>query len=443
MPAPTPAPVNNATNSNCLRAEYENIMHKSNGDELHVKQILTSSNCQYILIRDPSTKLTFYSTLSPENPIIHSWDINEQQSIWEIHPLFSSSDTIKISNDGCLIFTDNSDATPIPYCVSDTTSSQSFGNKDIDLLNPSLGNNNDKFPFDLSSSSSTYIPYEDDNNMSLFSGNILEDIKHVEIWVPILLCIMGILCALIFLIVYFLFRKKGDYSYDPDLREKEATDSIESDTDDDMHINDHHQWNAHNLHVNPEMISEDEEQGYYDHNRNTPGGSHGHRRHGGNRLTYDDYNADTEQEQDSGSDIDLSDCRPISDDCFVSQRVLSIATPNILRMQTSEDYDPQIQSPQLHQQRDMTHSINTGLMVPNKMLKVRSGGSSGSSSSELEMSSDYIQKRISNSGGSSLVTRRMGSKLAVIQDEIECVRDVSVNVEDGDEESSDNPQHMI
>jgi len=152
--------------------------------------------------------------------------------------------------------------------------------------------------------------------------------------------------------------------------------------------------------------------------------------------------------------IDLSDCRPISDDIYVTQRIISIQTPNIIRggsnlmVQSSDDYDPEIQSPT---NNNNIRSKATGLIVPNKMFSGISGGSSsGSSGSELETSHDYIQKQISNSGGSSLITRRMGSKLAVIQDEIAFVRDRTINAGSGsgsndndDEESSDNPQHMI
>eukprot|EP01084_Bolivina_argentea_P289314 496763_1 len=89
------------SNKECYGAEYTNSMSKTNNDDLLDQEMLISSNCNYILIRNPSTILSFYSI--PDSYIINKWNITD--SIWTINDEhFQNTESIQISNSGCLLF---------------------------------------------------------------------------------------------------------------------------------------------------------------------------------------------------------------------------------------------------------------------------------------------------------------------------------------------------
>ena len=118
-------------------------MNKSSHHELYEQEILTSSNCEYILVHYPSSILSFYSL--PQNSVIQQWTINNN-TIWSIHD-FQTADYLIISNNGCLSFLDNYNITTHQIC----------DDFEAHLSNPSLNNLidnlviNNVFGFELSS----------------------------------------------------------------------------------------------------------------------------------------------------------------------------------------------------------------------------------------------------------------------------------------------------
>ena len=98
--------------SSCYDAEYTNFMFESNDDTLAPYQILSSSNCKYILIRSPPPVLSFYS-VSTES-IIEEWRMRND-NIWTLYPS-NFTKTIQISNDGCLVWSGEDDLTLHQIC---------------------------------------------------------------------------------------------------------------------------------------------------------------------------------------------------------------------------------------------------------------------------------------------------------------------------------------
>eukprot|EP01084_Bolivina_argentea_P158867 276719_1 len=85
---------------NCYDAEYVGSMIQIQNDELFPFQLLSSSNCEYVLIRNPASILSFYSVFAES--IIHKWIINNH-SIWSLYPS-NTSQQITISDQGCLVW---------------------------------------------------------------------------------------------------------------------------------------------------------------------------------------------------------------------------------------------------------------------------------------------------------------------------------------------------
>eukprot|EP01083_Nonionella_stella_P193169 713718_1 len=102
---------------NCFDAEYVNEMYQIKQNELFPYEIFTSNNCEYILIRNPSSILSFYS-VSHES-IIQKWNITN--SIWSI---YTSTDPqqITISDNGCLSWSTDHESVLTEICSVDHSS---------------------------------------------------------------------------------------------------------------------------------------------------------------------------------------------------------------------------------------------------------------------------------------------------------------------------------
>merc|ERR1712187_64387 len=123
----------------------------------------------------------------------------------------------------------------------------------------------------LPSMESSMVHYQNDLS-SLNIDNVTDELRNVEVWVPISICLLGIFCAIIFLIVNKIF---GNDKVS-DIDSNGSIDRIISVTDDENEDND----------IGKCM-----------------------------------------NDQVSIYDIDLTDCTPISSDIYVTQKVISIDTP--------------------------------------------------------------------------------------------------------------------
>eukprot|EP01083_Nonionella_stella_P222986 795199_1 len=150
----------------CYDAEYVTTM-KQIQDELFPFQILSSSNCAYILIRNPASILSFYSV--SDEYIIHKWTVNNN-SIWSIYPsLFGE---IKLSNQGCLAW--------------------STGSKSV---------------FQFCSNPQTTLLAVQSSQLNTYELSTI--LTQQIIWLPTLLCIIGAFSIIFCLIIYkILFDKQ-------------------------------------------------------------------------------------------------------------------------------------------------------------------------------------------------------------------------------------------
>eukprot|EP01084_Bolivina_argentea_P315890 547433_1 len=150
----------------CYDAEYVNKMSQIQKDELFPYQIFTSHNCEYIVIRNPSSILSFYS-VSNES-IIYKWDVNDN-SIWSIYTSTDPQQMI-LSDTGCLTWSTQHDSVLTEICSVDPP------------LKFSTNNNNLK-SIETTTETERY--------------SLQQLVNQQIIWIPLLLCIIGAFCIVL------------------------------------------------------------------------------------------------------------------------------------------------------------------------------------------------------------------------------------------------------
>eukprot|EP01084_Bolivina_argentea_P315892 547436_1 len=150
----------------CYDAEYVNKMSQIQKDELFPYQIFTSHNCEYIVIRNPSSILSFYS-VSNES-IIYKWDVNDN-SIWSIYTSTDPQQMI-LSDTGCLTWSTQHDSVLTEICSVDPP------------LKFSTNNNNLK-SIETTTETERY--------------SLQQLVNQQIIWIPLLLCIIGAFCIIL------------------------------------------------------------------------------------------------------------------------------------------------------------------------------------------------------------------------------------------------------
>eukprot|EP01084_Bolivina_argentea_P301665 520490_1 len=104
-----------STSSCPYDAKYITSINKSNKDDLNNGEILISSDCNYIVIRNPSSYLSFYSI--KDQSIIHKWHMHTNDSIWSINDNnFQDAQILHISTSGCLSFINTNAITYSTIC---------------------------------------------------------------------------------------------------------------------------------------------------------------------------------------------------------------------------------------------------------------------------------------------------------------------------------------
>jgi len=94
-------------NPRCWDAEYMDHMLESLDDNLLSSQILSSMNCEYILIRSPPPMLSFYSV--SDETLIQTWN---SINLWTLYPS-NGTETVQISDDGCVTWSDDDEGTTL------------------------------------------------------------------------------------------------------------------------------------------------------------------------------------------------------------------------------------------------------------------------------------------------------------------------------------------
>eukprot|EP01084_Bolivina_argentea_P096178 172912_1 len=225
---------------NCYDVEYINQIIQNENDELLPTQILSSSNCEFILIRIPPCIVSFYSIL--DESIIDKWTLNKDDSIWSLYPS-DYTQKISITNDGCLNFV-------------------SFSNNNTVLHN--ICSNSDEYL----SSENQFMNSEHSNShkLSLSSGaNSNQSINSVShllnseiIWIPILFCFIGALFIILCCFLNKQFFDKKDMKIQSDLTDEEEFNGTNNTKiyDDENEI-DSFDYVADDLHVNLDNIEDD------------------------------------------------------------------------------------------------------------------------------------------------------------------------------------------
>lgn len=103
----------------CVDAEDTDFMSslsQERNDNLAMDQFLFSSNCEYTFTRSEPSLVTFYSI--KDELIIQNWDIYGTD-IWSLYPS-ESPQTINISDDGCIQWSDADNTILYKICGNDT-----------------------------------------------------------------------------------------------------------------------------------------------------------------------------------------------------------------------------------------------------------------------------------------------------------------------------------
>lgn len=121
-------------NPRCWDAEYMDHMLESLDDNLLPSQILSSMNCEYILIHSPPPMLSFYSV--SDESLIQTWN---SINLWTLYPS-NGTETVQISDDGCVTWSDDEGTTLYQTCHHDLSAddhsavAQTSKNSDSDSI---------------------------------------------------------------------------------------------------------------------------------------------------------------------------------------------------------------------------------------------------------------------------------------------------------------------
>jgi len=195
----------------CFDADFTTTIFENEADDLLESQILSSSNCEYILTRSEPDMLSFYSV--SKEYIIKNWNI-ESGDIWSLYPS-DTAQTITLTDAGCVTWTNEyGEYESILHQICDeitttTTTTSTSASVPMSIL---MANNDDAHfivseqEMDESVFNTTTITDMDGDNVlakELHKLSVFHDDVMVGIFAPVAIIAIGVLLAVM---CYFCVR---------------------------------------------------------------------------------------------------------------------------------------------------------------------------------------------------------------------------------------------